>query len=928
MKQFLLRTLVPCLLLVGLVSTSFAGTYASGLRVSNPDTVKPFDGKFTDASGALLWFTLNAHADTVKVWVLSNNTRIKAFAPLLNLAPGQHNVLWDGKDDSNNDVTLGNYTFEVFTSDTGNSSGAWAQAWENPVYLLTGGGLSSRDIDIVLDPNSANFGTLIITESTTSYGYARMLAASANGTLKSEYARALFPQGPSNFDPWFVNIARNGKQYVTASTLNSIFVFNDTVLVQTIQDLPKIGSPRGIATLGAGEPTLLIATGNSVVRRTSAGVVDTIFTTAEVAGFTRDVAVDDSGYVYVSFGTTSSTYPNIVRLAKNTYIPLDTVVMAGNVTHLIVHFGASRTTNSDDIVYARVPGATGGIFKLDFGTKTSALQFNPSTSTSASHSVGADLFGNLYYANPSAEWVRMYVPPGSVPMKWTTKGGPMNVLPAATNVLDAFDTGMGRFTSHPTFSGSTTGIAASPTSNSAWTQVQKIGGSGGAMVINLIDDPVSTAAWGVRFLSGVGAPGSNVNVGPNGWVGYWLKTNTAPLGATVAIGMDDSGDPVTKRSVQVPVINDGEWHLYQWNIADSMQWTPWVVTSGNKKIVGPTVSIDAVWFFAPDSSAPWTIHLDNVSHNPAGRIGREPGRGDVTNNALISALDASWILQHVVKLRPFSPEQVMAGDVNLSHNGTAVNAFDAGMVLGHVVGKVPYLPWTMPPPPLTNINGEDPAPLSVIVASVSGTAGKVVNIPISVPNDLAGLQSAEMEVQFDAAMLKVRSVSTTSLTNDFMVASNIQDGKVSIAMANSEAIARGGQILMIEAEVLQSSENITITVDKIQLNDRSISKVTSVGNGQAEIPQSFALLQNYPNPFNPSTTIEYQLPVNGFVELKVYDIAGREVATLVSEMKNAGTHRIAWNAVDDRGTKVSSGVYFYRISAGQFNQIKKMVLLK
>jgi hypothetical protein len=147
-------------------------------------------------------------------------------------------------------------------------------------------------------------------------------------------------------------------------------------------------------------------------------------------------------------------------------------------------------------------------------------------------------------------------------------------------------------------------------------------------------------------------------------------------------------------------------------------------------------------------------------------------------------------------------------------------------------------------------------------------------------------------------------------------------------MANSEAIARGGQILMIEAEVLQSSENITITVDKIQLNDRSISKVTSVGNGQAEIPQSFALLQNYPNPFNPSTTIEYQLPVNGFVELKVYDIAGREVATLVSEMKNAGTHRIAWNAVDDRGTKVSSGVYFYRISAGQFNQIKKMVLLK
>lgn len=922
MKQFLLKTLVPCLLLLGAVSTSIAGTYASGLRVSNADTVKAFDGNFTDGSGALLWFTLNGNADTVKVWVLSNNMRIRSFAPMLNLGTGHHNVLWDGKNDDTVFVGMGNYSFEVWTSDTGNSSANWVQVWENPVYLGTGIGLSNRDVEVVQNPMSPDFGNLILTEATTFYGYARMMNIYANGDLNMFYARNLFPQGTGNVDPLFISIGRNGLQYVSNNTLNSIFVFRDTVLINTIPDVP---APRGIFAYGAGDPTLFVATGNRVIRRVPNGTMDTIFAAAESLGYAQDVALDDSGYVYISFGASSTSYTKVVRLSP-AFAAIDTLTLPDYATHVNIAFGADRTSNADDIIYARARGTNGGVFKLDFAGAAVTKLFTPSTSTSAYHSIGVDLFGNIYYANPSAEWVRMYAPPGSTPLKWSTKGGSLNVLPAATNTFDAFDTGVGRFGSHPTFSGSTVGI--DPTSTSAWTQNEKIGVTGGAMQINLIDNAASAAAWGVRFLSGVGNVGSNVNVGPKGWIGYWLKTNTAPPGAMVAIGMDDLGDPATKRSIQLPVINDGNWHLYQWNLSDSMHWTPWVVTSGKRTIVGPTVAIDAVWFFAPDSSAPWTIYMDNVSHNPSGKIGREPGRGDVTNNAFVSALDASWILQHVVKMRPFSPAQIMAGDVNLSHNGTELNAFDAGIVLGHVVGKVPYLPWTMPMAPLTNVNGEEPAPLSVIIASVGGDAGKIVNIPVSIPNELAGVISAEMEIQYDASLLKVRSVSTTSLTNEFMIASNIEDGKVSIAMANGEAIARGGQILSIEAEVLQSSDGIALTVDKILLNDRSVAKVTSVGDGQPEIPQTFALMQNYPNPFNPSTTIEFRLPVSGFVELTVYDVAGREVATLVSEMKNAGTHRIAWNAVDNQGVKVSSGVYFYRINTGQFNQIKKMVLLK
>ncbi len=97
---------------------------------------------------------------------------------------------------------------------------------------------------------------------------------------------------------------------------------------------------------------------------------------------------------------------------------------------------------------------------------------------------------------------------------------------------------------------------------------------------------------------------------------------------------------------------------------------------------------------------------------------------------------------------------------------------------------------------------------------------------------------------------------------------------------------------------------------------------TSVENDKL-LPQNFALEQNYPNPFNPSTTIRFSIPVDAFVTLKVYNLIGQEVATLVDEVKPAGNYDIKFNASD-----LSSGVYFYRIDTGNFTSVKKLTLLK
>ncbi|MCY7360510.1 MAG: T9SS type A sorting domain-containing protein, partial [Ignavibacteria bacterium] len=80
---------------------------------------------------------------------------------------------------------------------------------------------------------------------------------------------------------------------------------------------------------------------------------------------------------------------------------------------------------------------------------------------------------------------------------------------------------------------------------------------------------------------------------------------------------------------------------------------------------------------------------------------------------------------------------------------------------------------------------------------------------------------------------------------------------------------------------------------------------------------------NYPNPFNPTTNLEFGISELGFVSLKVYDVLGIEVATLVNEKKNAGSYTVQWNAAD-----YPSGIYFYKLEAGNFSQTNKMLLIK
>jgi hypothetical protein len=104
--------------------------------------------------------------------------------------------------------------------------------------------------------------------------------------------------------------------------------------------------------------------------------------------------------------------------------------------------------------------------------------------------------------------------------------------------------------------------------------------------------------------------------------------------------------------------------------------------------------------------------------------------------------------------------------------------------------------------------------------------------------------------------------------------------------------------------------------------------ITSLENNEMEIVRDFKLDQNYPNPFNPSTKISWQSPVGSWQTLKIYDVLGNEVASLVDEYKTAGTYEVEFNSHSGKGRNLTSGVYFYQLKTEGFIETKKMLLMK
>lgn len=165
-----------------------------------------------------------------------------------------------------------------------------------------------------------------------------------------------------------------------------------------------------------------------------------------------------------------------------------------------------------------------------------------------------------------------------------------------------------------------------------------------------------------------------------------------------------------------------------------------------------------------------------------------------------------------------------------------------------------------------------------------------------------------------------------------------QNGK---AIFENAALALDANTTHLVAPDWADLENTPVTIYIDNGNDGTIDDSMRVNNeatglgdgatgrrGDGEIPTRFALEQNYPNPFNPSTSIAFGLPETAGVNLIVYDLLGRKVATIAEGVRPAGWHTAQWDGRDDAGKPVASGIYLYRLQSGQFMQTRKMLLVR
>ena len=136
-----------------------------------------------------------------------------------------------------------------------------------------------------------------------------------------------------------------------------------------------------------------------------------------------------------------------------------------------------------------------------------------------------------------------------------------------------------------------------------------------------------------------------------------------------------------------------------------------------------------------------------------------------------------------------------------------------------------------------------------------------------------------------------------------------------------------GDATQIDSVIIQWPSGIIQNVDGLNINDHNMviedTNMVSVEWQSGQSLNDFQLFQNYPNPFNPSTKIKWQSPENGRQILKIYDLLGREIATLVDEYRPFGKYELTWSPGD-----IPSGIYFCSLSAGSYHEAKKMILLR
>jgi len=281
-------------------------------------------------------------------------------------------------------------------------------------------------------------------------------------------------------------------------------------------------------------------------------------------------------------------------------------------------------------------------------------------------------------------------------------------------------------------------------------------------------------------------------------------------------------------------------------------------------------------------------------------------------------------------LSPNGNHGTLMGDArigDISGDGT-ISAYDAALILQFVVGLID----TLPPPAKSPADGilRD---YSVSIPELTTRPGNRIKVPVAI-NDATGLTAGGIILKYDCSVIRaVDALPTSMLSGAYWKANTQRAGEIRFAFAAVEPIKGAGNLLTVEFEPLndtagRESPIIFETVQFVQSQS-----IRTIDGKVTILPEKSMLLQNYPNPFNPETWIPYQLADDSPVTISIYNAKGELVRTLNLGYQSAGVYiakskAAYWNGKDALGERVANGVYFYRLQAGNFSAVRKLVVLK
>ncbi len=315
---------------------------------------------------------------------------------------------------------------------------------------------------------------------------------------------------------------------------------------------------------------------------------------------------------------------------------------------------------------------------------------------------------------------------------------------------------------------------------------------------------------------------------------------------------------------------------------------------GLNKYITDTIPNGSYGIFLYDSADNNKIFGNSIGGCSAGICISKSNNNNIESNIIGASEPSNYYLYNLTGIRIFNNSQsnkLIENTINFNH-GNAIEISDSNSIHNKISRNSISKNWGLGIDNSFGGNKEinPPALVSVLNKQISGTTG------------------ANQTIEF--------------------FADSADEGKVYIDSTISDAIGN----FSITVTSLPNLPNITATARDILGNTSEFSYpfiVTDIDLENNKIPTEYALYQNYPNPFNPTTTIKYSIPSsvethrNASVQLKVYDLLGREVATLVNEEKQPGEYEVEFNAAN-----LPSGVYFYQLKAGSYTATKKFLLLK